>query len=34
VSGMSFGPGLFELLEALEKETVLRRIGSALEKLD
>jgi len=33
VSGMSFGPGLFELLEALEKETVLRRIKSALEKL-
>jgi len=33
VSGMSFGPGLFELLEALEKDTVLRRIKSALEKL-
>jgi len=29
VSGISFGPGLFELLETLGKETVLRRIDNA-----
>ncbi len=33
VSGLSFGPGLFELLEALEKATVIRRIRVALETL-
>lgn len=33
VSGLSFGPGLFELLEALGREAVMRRIGTALEKL-
>jgi len=30
VSGVSFGPGLFELLEALGKETVVRRMHAAL----
>lgn len=33
VSGMSFGPGLFELLEALGKERVVRRIRKAIEVL-
>jgi glutamyl-tRNA synthetase len=33
VSGVSFGPGLFELLEALGKETVLRRMDTAIEWL-
>jgi glutamyl-tRNA synthetase len=33
VSGMSFGPGLFELLEALERDTVVSRIQTALGKL-
>ncbi len=32
-SGMSAGPGLFELLEVLGKETVLRRLRRALERL-
>lgn len=31
VSGVSFGPGLFELLELLGKDTVLRRIDNAIE---
>ncbi|MCX6557492.1 MAG: glutamate--tRNA ligase [Candidatus Aminicenantes bacterium] len=31
VSGVSFGPGLFEMLETLGKETVLRRLGRAQE---
>ncbi len=31
VSGVSFGPGLFELLEALGRETVLRRMDAAAE---
>ena len=30
VSGISFGPGLFELLEALGKETVIRRMKAAI----
>ncbi len=30
VSGVSFGPGLFELLEALGKETVIRRMKAAV----
>ncbi len=30
VSGVSFGPGLFELLEVLGKETVIRRIITAI----
>jgi glutamyl-tRNA synthetase len=30
VSGISFGPGLFELLEALGKETSVRRINTAI----
>jgi glutamyl-tRNA synthetase len=29
VSGVSFGPGLFEMLEALGRETVVRRLGRA-----
>jgi glutamyl-tRNA synthetase len=33
VSGISFGPGLFELLEALERPLVLQRIRTALERL-
>lgn len=33
VSGVSFGPGLFELLEALGKETVVRRLNKAIEWL-
>jgi glutamyl-tRNA synthetase len=33
VSGLSFGPGLFELLEALGSDCVLRRIAKALEVL-
>jgi glutamyl-tRNA synthetase len=31
VSGVSFGPGLFEMLETLGKETVLRRLSRAQE---
>ncbi|MDR0307613.1 MAG: glutamate--tRNA ligase [Chitinispirillales bacterium] len=31
ISGVSFGPGLFELMEALGKEAVLRRIKRAVE---
>lgn len=31
VSGVSFGPGLFEMLELLGRETVLRRLGRARE---
>jgi len=34
VSGMSAGPGLFELLEALGKETVIRRLKTAVEWLE
>lgn len=30
VSGVSFGPGLFELLETLGKETVIRRLVTAI----
>jgi glutamyl/glutaminyl-tRNA synthetase len=33
VSGLPFGPGLFELLEALDRRTVLSRIEAALERL-
>ncbi|MHB2017962.1 MAG: glutamate--tRNA ligase [Candidatus Xenobia bacterium] len=33
VSGMSNGPGLFELLEVLGRDTVLRRLRRALERL-
>jgi len=33
VSGLSFGPGLFELLEALDRQVVLARIHTALERL-
>lgn len=33
VSGVGFGPGLFELLEALGKEVVIRRMKRALERL-
>jgi glutamyl-tRNA synthetase len=33
VSGVSFGPGLFELMEVLGKETVIRRIKRAIEKI-
>jgi glutamyl-tRNA synthetase len=33
VSGMSFGPGLFELLEALGRDAVVRRIQVALKRL-
>jgi len=33
VSGLSFGPGLFELLEALGSDCVLRRIAKALETI-
>ena len=33
VSGSSVGPGLFELLEILSKETVMRRLQRAAEKL-
>ena len=33
VSGLSFGPGLFELLEALSREVVLRRIRTALQRV-
>jgi glutamyl/glutaminyl-tRNA synthetase len=29
VSGVSFGPGLFEMLEVLGRETVLRRMQNA-----
>lgn len=34
VSGVSFGPGLFELLEVLGKETVVRRMKSAIAWLE
>jgi glutamyl-tRNA synthetase len=34
VSGVSFGPGLFELLEALGKECVLRRVNAAIKWLE
>jgi len=30
ISGISFGPGLFEMMEVLGKETVLRRINKAI----
>jgi glutamyl-tRNA synthetase len=33
VSGLSFGPGLFELLEALGCDAVLRRIARALDTI-
>jgi glutamyl-tRNA synthetase len=33
VSGVSFGPGLFEMLETLGKDRVLRRMKKAVEKL-
>ena len=33
VSGVSFGPGLFELLEVLGKEVVIRRMKAAVERL-
>jgi glutamyl-tRNA synthetase len=34
VSGISFGPGLFEIMEALGKETVLRRIENAIKWIE
>jgi glutamyl-tRNA synthetase len=34
ISGVSFGPGLFELMEALGKETVIRRIEKAIIKIN
>ena len=34
VTGVSYGPGLFELLEALGKETVLRRMKRAIDWLE
>jgi glutamyl-tRNA synthetase len=33
VSGVGFGPGLFEMLEALGRETVLRRLRKAREHI-
>ncbi|HOX52790.1 MAG TPA: glutamate--tRNA ligase, partial [Fibrobacteria bacterium] len=33
VSGLSFGPGLFELLEALDRRQVVARIQRAMERL-
>jgi glutamyl-tRNA synthetase len=33
VSGVSFGPGLFEMMELLGKETVVRRIRKAIDKI-
>jgi glutamyl-tRNA synthetase len=33
ISGVSFGPGLFELMEVLGKETVIRRIEKAINKI-
>ena len=34
LSGRSVGPGLYEMMEVLGKDTVIRRMKSALEKLD
>jgi len=34
VSGVSFGPGLFEMLELLGKNTVVRRMRAAIQWLD
>ncbi len=34
VTGMTLGPGLFELMEVLGKETVLRRMNSAVENFE
>ncbi len=33
VSGVSFGPGLFEMMETIGKETVVRRIRKAIDKI-
>jgi glutamyl-tRNA synthetase len=33
ISGVSFGPGLFEMMETLGKETVMRRIRAAIERI-
>jgi glutamyl-tRNA synthetase len=33
ISGVSFGPGLFELMEALGKETVVRRMKTAIDRI-
>jgi glutamyl-tRNA synthetase len=33
ISGVSFGPGLFELMEALGRETVIRRMKTAIDKI-
>jgi len=33
VSGVSFGPGLYEMLELLGRETVLRRMQAALDRI-
>ena len=33
ISGVSFGPGLFEMMETLGKETVMRRIKVAIERI-
>jgi glutamyl/glutaminyl-tRNA synthetase len=34
ISGVSFGPGLFEMMETLGKETVMRRIRTAIERIN
>jgi glutamyl-tRNA synthetase len=34
ISGVSFGPGLFELMEVLGKEAVVRRIEKAIKKIN
>jgi glutamyl-tRNA synthetase len=34
ISGVSFGPGLFELMEVLGKEAVVRRIEKAINKIN
>jgi len=33
VSGVSFGPSLYHMLEVLGKETVLRRIARGIERI-
>jgi glutamyl-tRNA synthetase len=34
VSGVSFGPGLFEMMELLGKETVIRRMKNAVQWIE
>jgi glutamyl-tRNA synthetase len=34
VTGMSFGPGLFEVLEVIGKNTVVRRLRKAASAID